>query len=732
MAHSQTLDTSNPRYWRQNAQMAVRDVYDAVVEVVTNADDRYQVLRRDGRIEIEVERRRKESSSTLRVRDFADGMTAEVMKSKLAKLGGRISGLAEGESVRGTNSRGAKDIAVLGGVVFESIAADGRYHRCEISPQGQFTLADPSPRATERHRDSIGIPEGTGTVVTVSVDPNVTSVPQHETMRDQLASLIPLRDILSSPQRTVTLLDVNKQRKEMITAHEVQGREVLKERILVPGYPEIEAKLVVKRASDRFEPGKAKFRRGGIAIKSSHAIHEATLFAPEFEHDPHAAWFFGRLTCEGIDRLGNDYDERFEKGKKPTADNPRPVLDPMRTGLSREHPFVKALFGEALKRFRPLVDAERRQADSTKPRIESDQTRKRLRSLEKEATKFIDRYLDEDETPRDADDKNSDNHLRGRGFSFSPPFAQIVVEHKARFWLNISSSAFPELAVGDPAELTCSSSELICDRRVVLLEQHPKQEGILRAVWSVKAVAVTPAIEVAARAGSVVGTSTVEVLQTEREKFAWVTELCLDAKRYQVRVGSSRTVRLLAPFPGVISAATDVEVHCSDKSFSISGEKVLRPRPELGVAVCKLRLTGEKPDKKALVTLKVVDKKCEAEVVSRDPLGTSISIKLENVDHVNQRSRWRGAVLEIAAKHPSVSRYLGPFPDFAGQEERHFRVLLAEIVAEAVCSLLISKNAESRPGEYAEYDWDAYYADYTKLMTEFLPIAHESQVKDPL
>jgi hypothetical protein len=73
----------------------------------------------------------------------------------------------------------------------------------------------------------------------------------------------------------------------------------------------------------------------------------------------------------------------------------------------------------------------------------------------------------------------------------------------------------------------------------------------------------------------------------------------------------------------------------------------------------------------------------------------------------------------------------GPHPEYFGQEEKHFRVLLAEIVAEAVCSLVISKNAALRREEYEDFDWDAYYAEYTKLMTEFLPIAHESQVKDP-
>ena len=55
----------------------------------------------------------------------------------------------------------------------------------------------------------------------------------------------------------------------------------------------------------------------------------------------------------------------------------------------------------------------------------------------------------------------------------------------------------------------------------------------------------------------------------------------------------------------------------------------------------------------------------------------------------------------------------------------------AEIVAEAVCQRVLGKKLAEEPDEYQDLDWDGYYADYTKLMTEFLPIAHESQVKDP-
>ena len=77
----------------QDAKLAIRDVYDAIVELVTNADDRYQILAIEGRVEIGLGRQGKGQPSILRVRDFADGMTTDQMNRKLGRIGGRVSGL---------------------------------------------------------------------------------------------------------------------------------------------------------------------------------------------------------------------------------------------------------------------------------------------------------------------------------------------------------------------------------------------------------------------------------------------------------------------------------------------------------------------------------------------------------------------------------------------------------------------------------------------------------------
>ena len=178
---TEPLETTS-RYLKQVATMAIRDIYDAVVELVTNSDDRYQHLDQDGLlketgiIEIEV-KRKKGKNSLLFVRDFADGMTTELMAEKLLVLGGRVSGMEDGYQVRGTNSRGAKDVAALGNVSFRSIAEDGRFHRCKIDQFMDYHRSL-SQSVTRRIRQEIGISRGTGFLVKIAVEN--TTIPHHE------------------------------------------------------------------------------------------------------------------------------------------------------------------------------------------------------------------------------------------------------------------------------------------------------------------------------------------------------------------------------------------------------------------------------------------------------------------------------------------------------------------------------------------------------------------------
>ena len=711
----------------QDSNMAIRDIYDALVELITNADDRYQILGIPGQIEIELIRRRAPGeSSTLRVRDFADGMSMEAMSQKIGRTGGRVSGMEQGLAVRGTNSRGAKDIAALGKVTFESIPGDGRVHVCEVSEYFDFKLYKPT-KATKVERKRLGILEGTGTVVTIELNAS-RRIPSSANLKKNLRLLVPLRDILKDPGREITLKDGAK-RRAVIEPPVLVGRDRLKEVIDVPGYAGARAKLTIRRTSEQLERENPRFRRGGILIKSRHAVHEATLFDKDLETDPHALRFFGRLVCNHIDDLWNQFDQRVEARAGSDPSNPMPVLDPSRrSGLTRPHPFVKALFAEVLKRLRPLIEVERRIADSERATIESRATRKRLNALERAATKFFEREGAEDDVSRDGGG-TSTRLFQESGYSLHPRFAKIVTGESIPCTLRVRQKAFPEIESGATVHIECLTEEVATDKRFVPIESFPTEDDVLQASWRLKGVQPTTASGIKVSIGPITEECTVEVLKSRADEFKDLGELCFQRSQYRIKIGGSKKrIRILAPL-SLVSEPTMLNISVDNSRFKVSGNKMLVPNKNLGVACCDIRVgVSGTADAKGIIAAKLKDEEATADLITFQPLGAGIKIKLEDIKIASQRYRWRQNVLEIAARHPALKQYLGSAPRFQGQDEKHFRVMLAEITADAVCARLVSERVQNNPEEYSGFHWDQYYAEYSKLFSRFLPTAQKLQV----
>ncbi len=709
----------------QDAKLAIRDVYDAIVELVTNADDRYQILGTSGRVEIELGRQGKGQPSILRVRDFADGMTTEQMNRKLGRIGGRVSGMEAGKAVRGTNSRGAKDIAALGQVTFESIPGDGQVHTCRIFPNLEYEAED-SRKATRRVRKRLGIGEGTGTVVTIEIEPS-HRIPKIDTLVPNVAQMVRLRDIVWQEQTTLVVRGLKKGGDRVVGLHRPAGRKRVSRTFVVPGYPGAKAKLVILRARKRFRSARNRFRLGGILVKSRHAIHEATLFDRSLEWDSHAQWFHGRLTCEAIDDLWNEYDERQASGEPHPAENPVPILDPSRkTGLTPDHPFVEALYKRALTMLRPLVEEERKREERERARsVESQKTRKRLDALEKAANRFMEDFSDEDMS-RDPKGREKGSQFQVRGYSLSPQYAQVVREQSFKCWLTVRSEAFPEIGEGEAVQVLCLTDEIRADATEVPLAAVDAQEGALRATWTVKALEATPATGLEARVGPITAESTIAVLASEADRYADVTGLRFERKSYRIRAGSRRTIRLLAPMALARSAGRNFDLELSSDDFRISGPRKLVLSATLGIAVCKLTVAVlDDEATPTTVTARLGEHEAETELRAAPAAGAGIVIKLEDVNHGALRYRWNKNVLEIGARHPSLKRYLGPKSEqYPGQDAMHFRVLLAEVVAEALCARRLQANIEANPRDFEGMSWDDYYRHFARMMSEFLPKAH--------
>jgi hypothetical protein len=71
---------------------------------------------------------------------------------------------------------------------------------------------------------------------------------------------------------------------------------------------------------------------------------------------------------------------------------------------------------------------------------------------------------------------------------------------------------------------------------------------------------------------------------------------------------------------------------------------------------------------------------------------------------------------------------LGPAPEFKGQTDPHFKLLIAEIVCENIVYKILEEEEKRMPREYEDLSVQGFYARHNRLAKEFLPIAHETQL----
>jgi hypothetical protein len=115
--------------------------------------------------------------------------------------------------------------------------------------------------------------------------------------------------------------------------------------------------------------------------------------------------------------------------------------------------------------------------------------------------------------------------------------------------------------------------------------------------------------------------------------------------------------------------------------------------------------------------------------VSKDPGGFRVKPEIVDEDMKSFKYIWdpkAKGVLKIAAQHKLLQRYLGDSKiDFPGQHELHFKVLLAEIVVEAVCTKILKTQSNNGTIDTNDWDTDDFMSELNLLALELAPLAHE-------
>jgi len=697
------------------------DIVRAIVEYTTNCDDNYALKGGRGRILIEVEHRRGDEPWVVRIRDRGTGMSLADLKTKIGRQGGRTSQFEAGAQVRGNLGLGAKDPAWFGKVTFESIK-DGEYAWFSIDQRGEREAIRRPFKATPAMREDLGIPSS-GTVVTIDVT-HAVACPRHDTLKQILSNHVQLRDIMLDPDREVFLQHLNKvgARPERLRFVPPKATpRVQKSGVDLPGYPGPKVDVLIAEADEPFadEGRRSQTRRSGLLVKGRRAIYEASLFS--FEGNPSALAFTGWIKCDEIDRLAQEYDDRAERGQGHPANNPGPIINRRRDGLNDEHPLVQALRRLGDSELGPLVAERERRARDLGRSVQNEQTTKLLAQLTRIAARFMQDTAEEEELdlPRTAGGEPVPS------LAIIPPVLELPAGSERTVSIVAAKSGLEE---GGRASVDVEPPDLveISDREVVLRPSRRRDE-VVTTTLRVRAGLALGVTLLTARIGARAAECLIEVVEPMTKLEPSPPErLEFERGHYRLVVGKAKSLKLRAPI-GAFPEGAKLRLQSDNQTVVLldGGEAILTTRRSSNWMEGAVRVEGRRDREQA--TLRVAspdgtDCACQVEVVLREESGVEFDTKLVPEVQGDQRAQWSSdyRLLKIMGEHAAVRPYLGSKDEgYPGQDSPQVRLLIAELVADAVVRRLL----QQKYGE-DEVDIATFYVEHYKLVAQLLARAH--------
>jgi len=735
------------RYFQFNREFAIRDVFDALVELITNCDDSYHRLFENkkhnedgGPILIEICEQRK-GASIIVMHDKAEGLTLQEMIENFGDVGTRRSKSGD----RGFMGRGAKDCTALGKMTIESIK-DERYYKCELTTTPQLIPLVNNKSATPDIRKSLGIEKGNGTVITLEIKAE-HRIPRIDTIVRDLPWHFALREILSEHSPTKVLVkNLNNPRekpKKIVYMHP-EGELMCDEKFEVPGYPNALAKLKIWKHTETFEdPSDTSFRKSGLIIKGKRAIHECSLLYPGFEKDQFALKYFGRLECNYIDILLYEFDERLKNSVTHPPENPTLLIDPNRQhGLTREHPFTKALFQIPSERLKSLIEKDKKESKPDKAEVGSKEIKDKLDALAKAASKFLTQQVEDLEELTFGDNVDEKDFTK-RGVLIFPTYLRVGIGEIRPLSFYVNRTLFDK--EGQEVRVHSDDKAISVLDSPFKLRAHPKKNDRLIGAFRVRGEKVKDSVYIEVNCPGIPSVGAViQVVESRVEDHIFTQPLEFEHKSYHVKEGSTKTLKIFAKCPELVNQETEITIISSDNaSVPVIGRCHVVPVLVTNYALGEITIKGRRLIRDAVTITAAIngDKAItKVKVIQKEEKGVKIEIKLKDEDFGNFRALWaehegKPNLLLISAKHDSIRRYLKYDPEtkeWDGDKEPHFRVLLAEIVTESVCRKSLILEARTRAWEFKFADLkgddliaDAVLAQLQKRVRSFAPIAHK-------
>jgi len=707
------------------------DVVRGLIELILNSDDSYQRQAKVGKIWVGIDRAQKGKPAKLLVGDSAEGMSRAEIEQKLLPAGARASGHREGKAVRGLHGRGAKDVAVFGSALFESIK-DGEFATVRIqSNPGYSNLSNRPAQAADYERLRLS-PGASGTLVTIFVERERFSIPRQANLANKLAKHFQLRDLLRRSGSELWLEDHGAgSAPERLSYQNPPGKALAAVNLDISGYPQAKTRLELVRVDQKLEEDRTEQRMGGILVCGEQAVYEVGYFGLEGRSG--ALYYTGRLRLPYIDELQRAYDDAEERRESLGAHNPIPIITRRRDGLAHNHPFYLALKMAIDRQLKPLVEREEAGEAERKGELSAD-THKRLREATSKLGKLfreIEKEEELEQEPGGRDDGAGPSPLTGIPEQVRLlPGAEKVVSLRAD-QETFDPEEWPEMPVvrvrvTEPDVATVSSAE-------VVLAEDPNRAGRWRGTVTVIAGTLIDATALELSLGPQAASVIVEVVDEEKKKETAPERLSFDVESATVKVGGKRKVRLRAPagpadgpgnvevrgVVGVVKASAAegwTEVTQDDERWheigvELEGEAVGqgRVRAEVGEAMASLRVQVRTDEGDLPFDIDIQPRAPEYASFGRAEFTPIKGVK----------------TIVVLAHHPSLKRYFGP--EMKNQGSITCQVLVAEVVADRLATEMLFRK-ETKLGRGLFSDYHAYNSEYRKYFARFLAVSHEALV----
>ena len=736
---------ADPRYKRQNMERAMRGrIERGFVELITNSDDSYRDLEDageqvSGKIRIEIKRRRKGQSSIVKVRDRASGMDREEMFYKLGTLGRRTSGFEKGKLRRGLHGRGARDVVCFGTVHFESIK-HGEYNHLIIPPSLKCRFVEPYPKkASQDVRKKLGIAKGNGTVVTIEVDSRFR-IPQHETLVENFSRYYSLRELLSSYNREVVLVDSNTGKEDHLIYVYPLGEVVFDDEIIIADYPDMKASILIRKHSTAFQQDILPYREG-VLLKSAAAIHDCTYFG--LEADPFSWRFTGEVRCELIDTLVREYDDREEANPNypnhPT-NNPQRLLDPLRDGLILDHPFARVLHEKCKHILKILIEQLRTAEAPPKRSVTDESLNRKLDSLSKEISKVFERKLKEmEEEPLPGPESEGAIEKLAVGLHIIPPGEEPIIVNETKTF-SVKVKSYESLDESLPINIESSTPDVKVRMSPVYLRRFSEDRRVGTTTFMLESSKVGAEAIIEARYDGYDNVVLVKVVEPPPPP-TLPEGLSFDKPLYHLGINKEKTLILWLKTTNLEKSVMAEIISDHPKIIVRGGGKCELHKSDIpGVLLGKCRIIGRQLKIKGNIISRVEGfgfAETHVLVEEREPKSrVRLDFRPVEDDFGSVRYKWDDEnpyLLKIGAKHPSIRRYLGEPTDdiYPGTNSSTYHTVLAEVVAEALAFYVLEKQFKGQ-GQDGMLDYTSVDAYYHKHFSDFLTIAHKSLIAELL